>query len=164
MVWHQSSSVMSQGDLLLAEKEGRSVSLGIGCDADGRPTTSPSAILDGGVLLPYGSNKGASIAVMVEIFAAALTGSPFGFEDASPSAGGTTSKGGQFLLLIDPKRNNLDFGDRVNGLMNAFVGAGAQRLPVDRRYRDRQSAIRDGVRLARSQFESLLELAGGAQV
>ena len=80
MIWDQSSSVMSQGDVLLAANEGREVPPGVGCDADGAPTTSPSRILDGGALLPFGGHKGASIAVMVELLAAALTGAPFGFE------------------------------------------------------------------------------------
>jgi len=163
MVWDQSSSVMSQGDLLLAARKGSAVPLGAGCDANGDPTTDPSAILDGGAILPFGGHKGASIAVMVEILAAALTGSPFGFEDTSPGAAGTTSKGGQFILLIDPERGNSRFDARANELMTAIMGAGADRLPGDRRYRHRLASIRDGVRIARSDFQSLLEFAGAAR-
>jgi len=97
LVWDQSSSVMSQGDVLLAASKGHDVPLGVGCDANGEPTTSSSAILNGGALLPFGGNKGASIAVMIEILAAALTGGPFAFEDESPAQTATTSKGGTVL-------------------------------------------------------------------
>jgi delta1-piperideine-2-carboxylate reductase len=158
LIWDQSSSIMSQGEMLLAIKEGRSVPPGIGIDAEGGPTTSPSAILDGGALLPFGGHKGSAIAVMVELLAAGLTGSPFGFEDRSPG-GPTTSKGGQFVLVLDPRRGNPQFDDRANDLMAAVVQAGAGRLPGDRRYQRRLASIRDGVRLTRSELESLRKLA-----
>jgi len=162
MIWDQSSSVMSQGDVLLAANEGREVPPGVGCDADGAPTTSPSRILDGGALLPFGGHKGASIAVMVELLAAALTGAPFGFEDESPGATTTTSKGGQFLLVVDPRRANLGFGERVNDLLAALVEAGTERLPGDRRYQRRSRALAEGIRITRAEHDSLLALANGA--
>jgi len=162
MIWDQSSSVMSQGDVLLAANEGREVPPGVGCDADGAPTTSPSRILDGGALLPFGGHKGASIAVMVELLAAALTGAPFGFEDESPGATATTSKGGQFLLVVDPRRANLGFGERVNDLLAALVEAGTERLPGDRRCQHRSRALAEGIRITRAEHDSLLVLANGA--
>ncbi|CAN7355776.1 Ldh family oxidoreductase [Bosea sp. LjRoot9] len=160
LVWDQSSSVLSQGDVLLAAKEGRSLELGVGCDADGRPTTSPAKILEGGALLPFGGPKGASLAVMVEILAAALTGGPFGFEDSSPSGTTTTSLGGQFLLIIDPRRSTGDFYDRMAGFCAALVEAGSERLPGDRRYSARALSLANGIELDGHAFESLLELAG----
>jgi delta1-piperideine-2-carboxylate reductase len=162
MIWDQSSSVMSQGDVLLAANEGREVPPGVGCDADGAPTTSASRILDGGALLPFGGHKGASIAVMVELLAAALTGAPFGFEDESPGATATTSKGGQFLLVVNPRRANLGFGERVNDLLEALVEAGTERLPGDRRYQHRSRALAEGIRITRAEHDSLLALANGA--
>jgi delta1-piperideine-2-carboxylate reductase len=158
MIWDQSSSVMSQGEMLLAAKEGRAVPPGTGIDTKGRPSTSPSAILDGGALLSFGGHKGSSIAVMVELLAAGLTGSPFGFEDRSPG-GPTTSKGGQFVLVLDPERGSPHFDDRANDLMAAVVQAGAERLPGDRRYQRRLASIRDGVGLTRSELNSLRKLA-----
>jgi delta1-piperideine-2-carboxylate reductase len=160
LIWDQSSSVLSQGDVLLAANAGRQVAPGVGCNAEGQPTTSPAAILDGGALLPFGGNKGASIAVMVEILAAALTGAPFGFEDESPGATATTSKGGQFLLLVDPSRAGSRFGERVNMLVGAVLEAGAARLPGDRRYQQRKHSLAAGVRLTESEYARLLDLAG----
>lgn len=160
LVWDQSSSVLSQGDVLLAAKTGRDVPPGVGCDADGRPTTSPSAILDGGALLPFGGPKGASLAVMVEVLAAALTGGPFGFEDRSPSGTATTSLGGQFLLVIDPARSTDDFPARMGTLCAALKDAGAERLPGDRRYAARRRALAEGIEIDAEAHAALLDLAG----
>src|SRR5262249_25677309 len=105
-VWDQASSLRAQGEVLLARTQGHAVPEGIGLDAEGNPSTDPAAILDGGALLPFGGPKGASIAFMIEVLAAALTGGRFGFQDESASfPGAQTSKAGQFLLLIDPTRS-----------------------------------------------------------
>jgi delta1-piperideine-2-carboxylate reductase len=156
LVWDQSSSVQSQGDVLLAVTTGQDVPPGVGCDASGAPTTSPAAILDGGALLPFGGNKGASIAVMIEILAAALTGSPFGFEDGLPAQTAATSKGGQFLLVIDPRRCNNSFDARVSSLFEALMKAGATRFPGDRRYRARQISRMEGIRIDAATYAMLL--------
>ena len=160
LVWDQSSSVLSQGDVLLAAREGRDVEPGVGCDNQGRPTVSAAAILEGGALLPFGGHKGASIAIMVEILAAALTGSMLGCQDTSIDASASTSKGGQFLLLIDPERSGNAFAARVETLMDAVLAAGATRLPGDRRYRHRAMSEKDGVQLPTAAYASLLEMAG----
>jgi delta1-piperideine-2-carboxylate reductase len=158
-VWDQSSSVMSQGDVLLAASKGHDVPLGVGCDANGEPTKSSSAILNGGALLPFGGNKGASIAVMIEILAAALTGGPFAFEDASPAQTATTSKGGQFMLIIDPAHANTAFAERISSLIAAVTAAGAQRLPGDRRHEARRRTLNEGLAIDAATYASLVRLA-----
>ncbi len=155
LIWDQSSSVLSQGDVLLAAKEKRDVALGVGCDSDGKPTTSPVAILDGGALLAFAGHKGASIAIMVEILAAAFTGSSFGFEDTSSNATGTTSRGGQFVLLIDPQQSCAEFSTRTTALTTALQNAGATRLPGDRRYRERRRSVAEGIVISKSDYAVL---------
>ena len=61
IVWDQAASVMSQGDVLRAAREGRPLPEGVGVDADGRPTTDASRVLDGGALVAFGGVKGAAI-------------------------------------------------------------------------------------------------------
>jgi delta1-piperideine-2-carboxylate reductase len=156
LVWDQSSSVLSQGDVLLAASKGQSVPVGVGCDAQGQPTTSPTAILNGGALLPFAGNKGASIAVMIEILAAALSGGPFAFEDQSRDQSATTSRGGQFLLIIDPRRSNPAFGERVGFLIAAIIDAGATRLPAERRYRTRLNSAANGVHVDAAVYAALI--------
>src|SRR4051795_6055926 len=100
LVWDQASSVMAQGDVLLAMQRGEPLPEGVGLDADGRSTTDPHALLEGGgSALPFGQHKGSSIALMIEVLAGALTGGCFGLEDGSAEyPGAQTSKAGQTVI------------------------------------------------------------------
>jgi delta1-piperideine-2-carboxylate reductase len=147
LVWDQASSVMAQGEILLAAQRRERLPLGVGLDADGRPTTDPRAVLAGGSTLPFGGHKGSSIAFMIEILTGALTGGPFGFEDRShgyPAA--QTPKAGQTVILIDPLLvpGNRYF-ERIEGLFEAIAASGVERLPAERRYARREQSLRDGI-------------------
>jgi delta1-piperideine-2-carboxylate reductase len=162
LVWDQASSVMAQGDVLLAAQRGEQLPAGVGVDADGNPTTDPRVLLDGGgAALPFGGHKGASIALMIEVMAGALTGGCFGFEDRSAEhPGAQTSKAGQTVILIDPSRvpENRYF-DRIESLFAALGESGITRLPADRRYARRERSLRDGIALSerhRAQLDELL--------
>jgi len=157
-VWDQSTSLISYGEVLLAARTGRDVQEGAGCDAQGKPTTSPQEILDGGALLPFGGAKGAALAVMVDILAAGLSGGSFGFEYSPPSSE-TPSRGGQFLLIIDPLVANPTFDTRVSMLFDALRDAGADRLPGDRRYQAREISRVQGIEVDGESYERLRELA-----
>jgi delta1-piperideine-2-carboxylate reductase len=156
IVWDQSASVMSQGEILLAAREGRRLPAGVGVDAQGNPTDDPAAVLEGGALLPFGGVKGASIAFAVEILAAALTGSPFGFE--SPDGGALPSKGGQFVMVIDPCRAGADVASRAGGLVQAIHAAGSPHLPGSRRYARRRATLTEGIALGARSMEILQQL------
>ncbi|MFN7751980.1 MAG: Ldh family oxidoreductase [Pseudomonadota bacterium] len=145
VIWDQAASVMSQGDVLCAAREGRALPEGVGVDAEGMPTTDPTRVLEGGALVAFGGVKGASIAFAVEILAAALTGSPFGFE--TPAPGAMPSKCGQFLLLIDPRCAGADVAARVEPLVAALHASGAGHLPGSRREARRLEALREGIAL-----------------
>jgi len=159
VVWDQSTSLMSQGDVLLAAREGRAIPEGVGVDRQGQPTTDPKAVLEGGALLPFGGHKGASIAFAVEILAAALTGAPFGFE--SPAKGNLPSKCGQFLLVIDPRRAGAEVGSRVEGLVAAVRGTGSPHTPGSRRYERRRKSQAEGIPLGEDALANLEKLAAG---
>ncbi len=57
---------------------GQRVPEGVGVDKDGKPTTDPEAIMDGGFLLPFGGIKGYGISSMVNIVAGVLSGAAYG--------------------------------------------------------------------------------------
>lgn len=147
LVWDQASSVLAHGDILLAAKSGQTLPPDAGVDKFGAVSRDPQAILHGGALMPFGAHKGFLIALLVEVLAAALTGSRFGFEDESPGKpGAVTSNAGEMLILIDPARAGAsDFGERTEQLLNALVEAGSSRLPGDRRYKNRAKALADGI-------------------
>jgi len=157
IVWDQAASVMSQGEILVAARAGRRLPEGVGVDAQGRPTTDPKAVLEGGALVPFGAVKGASIAFAVEVLAAALTGSVFGFE--SPANGTLPSKGGEFLMVIDPRRAGADVGARVEPLVAAIHAAGSEHLPGSRRHARRMEAEGQGIPLDAHSLEILERLS-----
>ena len=138
----------------------RTLPEGVGLDADGRPTTDPRAVLDGGSILPFAGHKGSSIAFMIEILAGALTGGCFGFEDRSDEyPGAQTPKAGQTVILIDPLRvpGNRYF-ERIESLFEAIAESGVERLPAERRYARREQALRDGIAVSDRDWARLHEL------
>src|ERR1700730_9372235 len=52
LVWDQASSVMAQGEVLLAAQRGKRLPAGVALDAEGNPTTDPRAMLDGAHDIP----------------------------------------------------------------------------------------------------------------
>lgn len=157
LVFDQASTVMSQGEVLVAAERGHSIPPGVGQDREGRPTTDPNAVLAGGALLPFGGHKGSSIALMIELLAAALTGASFGFEDASGDyPGARTSRAGQLILAIDPEKSaGAAFRERVEELLVRVPGNGTARLPGERRLAARRAAEQDGIPVARETLERL---------
>jgi delta1-piperideine-2-carboxylate reductase len=161
MVFDQATSALSNGDLRIAARGGRNVPLGSGVDRRGRPTLDPAAILDGGALLPFGGHKGASIALMVEILASALTGGQFSFEvDFTGHPGAETPRTGQLLIVIDPERGgNIAVASRIRQLIDRVRDAGQIRLPGDRRYVRRKVSDYYGVPISSIDLEYLRSLA-----
>ena len=161
LIFDFATSAMSNGDLRLAAKAKHTEPLGTGIDADGALSGDPDAILSGGALLPFGGHKGASISLMVEILASALTGGQFSNEvDFSAHAGAETPKTGQTIIVIDPTRGETRaFAERVKTLLDCVRDAGQARLPSDRRYQTRAQSERNGIPLTMRQYDELVALA-----
>ncbi len=68
-------SLGSDAKVIQAAKENRLLPDGWLIDRNGRPTNDPNEYINGSPLLPFGSYKGYGLALMVETFAAALSGS-----------------------------------------------------------------------------------------
>lgn len=147
LVWDQASSVLAHGDVILAARNGHTLPADAGVDRTGAVSRDPQAVLDGGALMPFGAHKGFLIALLVEVLAAALTGSRFGYEDDSARVpGAVTSNAGELLILIDPARAGAnDFTARTEQLLQALAEAGTARLPGDRRYENRSKALQAGI-------------------
>jgi len=160
LVWDQASSVMAQGEILLAAQHGEQLPAGVALDAGGNPTADPRAMLDGGSVLPFGGHKGSSISLMIEVLAGALTGGNFGFEDRSAEyPGAETSNAGQVVILIDPARVPANrYFQRIESLFAAITDSGVGRLPAERRYARRERSLCDGIALSDRQAASLREL------
>jgi delta1-piperideine-2-carboxylate reductase len=161
LVFDQASAVMAHGEILLAAQHGRTLPEGVAVDAAGQTTTDPRAVLDGGALLPFGGHKGSSIALMIELLAAAVTGGEFGFEDASPGfPGAQSSRAGQLIIAIDPDKSaGAHFQERVESLLTRITSNGNARLPGQRRLAARDDAVRNGIAVEQAALDGIRALA-----
>ncbi|UXM95608.1 Ldh family oxidoreductase [Bartonella sp. HY329] len=159
LVFDFATSALSNGDTRIAASKGHMLADNSGIDSNGNSTNDPKAILDGGALLPFGGHKGAAIILMVEILAGALTGGAFSTEvDFKDYQGAETPKTGQLFIIIDPQRGNgRVFSKRVKELLDLIRESGENvRLPGDKRYQQRQKALREGITITKSRYDELL--------
>ena len=161
LVWDQAASFMARGDIMVAAKNGERVPLGAGVDREGNLTTDPQAILDGGAQLPFGGYKGSLIALMVEVIAAAATGSLLSLEDQSGDVPGAQSaNAGELIIAIDPARTGGDgFLARIDRLVAGLRGNGEARVPGERRHVARRRAMAEGISVPADVHARLVELA-----
>lgn len=156
-------SVAARGKIVAAQKAGREIPDHWAVDRDGRPTTDPGAAL-AGALSPIGGAKGAALALMIEILAAALTGSSFGWEASSMfDAEGGPPDTGHVILALDPQRlSGGAFAGRMADLVAAMTEEPGVRLPGSRRLEGRARAARDGVPVAAALADEIRRIAGAA--
>ncbi|MFQ6575831.1 Ldh family oxidoreductase [Pseudomonas sp. UM16] len=161
IVFDMATSAMAHGDVQIAARKGEQLPDGIGVDNEGEPTRDPQKVLDGGALLPFGGHKGSALSMMVELLAAALTGGHFSWEfDWSQHPGAKTPWTGQLIIVIDPsKAAGNCFADRSHDLVRQMQSVGLQRMPGERRYRERELSARQGVTVTVQELEQLRALA-----
>lgn len=161
LVVDMSLSKVARGKVNVAAQKGESIPEGWAVDKDGNPTTDPQAALDG-TMLPMGDAKGAQLVLMVEILAAALSGSQFGYEASSFFTGeGDAPNVGQLVIAIDPgPLSRRTFAQRLEHLMRAVLDQPGTRLPGVRRFELRDEAEKNGVDLPQELYNELQSLRG----
>lgn len=139
VVYDMATASMAMGEVQIAKREGHKVPPGTGLTKDGKETTDPGEIADGGVILPFGGYKGSSIAMMVELLAGALIGENFSFETAAKdnNDGGPPS-GGEFIIAISPEKISGEGWDKhADEFFNKMSAMDGVRLPGERRHKNR---------------------------
>ncbi|MGR3540970.1 MAG: Ldh family oxidoreductase [Hasllibacter sp.] len=128
-----SLSAVARGKVMAARRAGGTIPEGVALDRDGHPTTDPAAAL-AGTMVPAGGAKGAALALMVEVMAAALSGArPAGEASSLFDDRGGPPGLGQTVIAIDPgAASGGAFADTLGRLAAAVEGDGA-RLPGSRR-------------------------------
>ncbi|MEM9014738.1 MAG: Ldh family oxidoreductase [Pseudomonadota bacterium] len=154
-------SVAARGKILAAQKEGDPIPEGWAFDIHGEPTTNADAALAGS-MAPLGGAKGAALALMVEILAAALTGGNFGFEASSLfSSEGDAPALGHVLVAVDPDGISSDaYWDRMATLVGAINDTPGARLPGRRRIENRSNVEKEGLTISQALHQEILQLAG----
>ena len=153
-------TVAARGKIISAQKAGRAIPAEWAVGPDGRPTTDASAALQGS-LLPIGGAKGGALALMIEILAAAVTGSAFGWEASSmfDDKGGPPNLG-QVLIGIDVGSLSAEhYVHRMSTLLAAMANEPDVRLPGARRLELRAQASRDGIAIPAALHQEITALA-----
>ena len=153
-------SVVARSRIVAARRAGEQIPPEWAFDAEGRPTTDPEKALEGSIA-PAGGAKGAALALMVEVLAAALTGSHFGFEASSfLDAEGAAPNVGQFIVALDPAAFGPGFMARMSVLLAEMAAEPGVRSPGGTRLVHRQKAEKEGLSLSAALLAELQALAG----
>ena len=140
VVYDMATASMAMGEVQVAARDGHKVPFGTGLNDKGEKTDDPSAIANGGVLLPFGGYKGSAVAMMVELLAGGLVGDLFSFEaKESDNGDGGPARGGEFIMALSPQ---LIAGDGWNEHAEKFFvqmeSLEGVRLPGQRRHNNRK--------------------------
>lgn len=146
LVIDMSLSAVARGKLLVAAKNGQSIPEGWALTADGKPTTDPQQGLKG-LMVPLGGDKGALLALIIELLVVGLSGSRFSYEaDSFFDATGNRPRIGQLILTIDPGLAGPSmFASRMNDLLQTLADDAGTRLPGQRRFKQRAMGFKNGV-------------------
>lgn len=123
LVIDQSSSAAAFVKIRKAAEAGEKIPEGWALDASGNPTTDPATAMKG-ALVAFGGNRGANIALIVEVLAAGLSGANWSLEAPSFSDGSQSPGGGLFILAIEPKLIDAGFEQRMAGQLERLRGYG----------------------------------------
>jgi LDH2 family malate/lactate/ureidoglycolate dehydrogenase len=174
-VLDMAQSIVSRGQVKLAQLAGLQIPATWALDADGRPTTDPLAALEG-ALLPIAGHKGSGLALAIEVLTGAIAGaglSPWmvntGLTGASPDVGKTAEERGlgQLFVAIDPDRFagrqlfESRMRDLVAGIKAARRADGFDEvlLPGELEHRAESIVAPDGVELPAASVDELCALA-----
>ncbi len=157
-----SLSEAARGKVMIAASEGRAIPPGWALDPRGNPTTDAHEAL-AGTMLAMGGNKGAMLALMVELLSSALTGAAIGFEaDSFLVDEGRRPGVGHAFLVIDPDAlaGRDTYYERIETLITEMQKDSGVRLPGSRRRELAALAATDGIEISDTLAAQLVALAG----
>ena len=156
------TSVAARGKIVAAKRNHEAIPPDWAFDHTGSPTTDATMALEGS-MAPLGGPKGAALSLMIEVLAAALTGSHFGFEASSFfEAEGDAPNVGQTIIAIDPEVfSGGAYFARMATLMNEADSEKGVRLPGTSRIDRRANAAEHGLTIPEELWLALSLLGSG---
>jgi LDH2 family malate/lactate/ureidoglycolate dehydrogenase len=166
LFFDMATSAAAAGKVSLAAARGEQVPPGWIIDADGKPTTDPRMLKQGGALLPLGGSegyKGYGLATMVEIFCGLLTGLGFGVEPSGRHNDGcfmAVFKVAAFRPLDTFKREVRDFAEYLKATPPA-AGFKEVLYPGEIEHRRERDRRENGIPVEDATWDALRTLAAG---
>jgi (2R)-3-sulfolactate dehydrogenase (NADP+) len=159
VIFDQSSSATTRTALRLMAERTEAIPLGWAQDRNGRPTTDARLGFEG-AMLPSGGQKGANIALMIEVLAAALTGATASADATSlATPDGLPPSIGQLVVAIDPSHfSGAGVGRAVSALASR-IHADGLKLPGTRRRESLSRSRTEGILVNPEMQEEITRLA-----
>jgi delta1-piperideine-2-carboxylate reductase len=138
VVFDMATATMAKGEVMIAARDGHMLPDGVGLGENGEPSNDPKEVLKG-VLLPFGGYKGSAISMMVELFAAGLTGDVFSYEaQANDNNDGGPPSGGEFIMALNPEIiGDSSWEEHCEDFFQKLLSIDGVRLPGSRRHQKR---------------------------
>ena len=154
IVYDAAFSASAHGKLRVYAQKGLSLPAGWALDHSGRPTTDPSAAIDG-LLLPIGGFKGAGLALTMGILSTMLSGASYGTELGNMEHGPAPGQDGHFVaaIRIGAFEDITRFKARVDGAIRQLhasrLAPGFDRTyaPGEKEALTQEEYLRDGIPL-----------------
>jgi LDH2 family malate/lactate/ureidoglycolate dehydrogenase len=165
------NTAVARGKVYLAKQRGEPIPPGWAIDADGVPTTDPTAAI-AGVILPMAGHKGYAISLMMDVLSGVLTGSSFGAAVSGPYQFDKRSGCGHLFIALDVAA----FGDRdeftrrmeqlVNEVKSVPLAQGFDEVfyPGELEARSERDNRDSGLSLPQQTLDDLRQLAGSTGV
>lgn len=165
VVLDMATGQISRGKVLDHAARGEPLPSGAVVDADGRPTTDPSAALDGAIS-PFGGPKGYALALVLEVLVATLTRTALGTDVRGTLDTTDPVTKGDLLLALDPAAFGGGTPDAVTAFLDALrgldpaPGSPGVTVPGDRARAERSRNLDAGVPVHPEAWSRAIELAG----
>jgi uncharacterized oxidoreductase len=170
MVLDFATSIVAAGKAMVARSKGEAMPAGMLIDANGRPTTEPAALFEGGALLPFGGHKGYALALAIEFLGRVVGG---GEAHASGQRGGRYyGESGTLVIAIDPAtfRPAATYAAAADALVERTKaippaeGFAEVMLPGEPERRSRAQRLTTGIPLPETTWQELCATAARYQV
>ncbi|XP_019912127.1 uncharacterized oxidoreductase YjmC isoform X2 [Esox lucius] len=127
-VLDMATSSVALGKIELHERRGDIIPEGWGCDSQGRLSTDPRKVLNGGGLVPIGGceatggYKGFGLGMMVEVFCGMLAGSHYSQNIRTWKVTDRAANLGQCFVAVNPANFAPGFNDRMSDILSLHRG------------------------------------------
>ncbi len=157
-------SRIARGKILAAQRAGEKIPDDWALDASGNPTDDPDAAMAGS-MLPIGGAKGAALVLMVELLAAAVTGSNFGYEATSFfDADGAPPHIGHTVIVLQPDiASGGRFAERLSNIVGAIERTDGARLPGTTRLAKREAVLADGLSIPANLHDEITDIINSGE-
>lgn len=159
----QASSQTTWVSILQAAEKGESIPAGQAIDADGSPTVDPVKALKG-ALVAAGGQRGANIALMVEVLAAGLTGSNWSLDAPSFAEGDQNPGVGLLVIAINPQLlGGYDYGKRMAEYLDRLETEYGVYIPGSRRAVKHALSLDQGIHVNKRVWEMIIRFAASGK-